>query len=159
MSYPLRHAGVETLDLFELFSKLRAGPRPYYLLRDTHWSAEAAQAAAEVTAARLQELGWVTTGNARYEIRRLLVARRSDIARMTRAPLIEAGFPPEQVECAQVIETATGLPYRDDSASPVLVLGDSFLGMYQTDAPRSAGFIAHLARSLRLRQRFSALLH
>jgi hypothetical protein len=39
--------------------------------------------------------------------------------------------------------------YRDDPTSPVLVLGDSFLRIYQTDAPTSAGFIAHLARELR----------
>jgi hypothetical protein len=145
----LRQAGVETLDLFELFGKMRLRPRPCYLLRDTHWSAEAAQAAAEVTAARLRNLGWVAMGDARYEMRRLLVARHSDIARMTRAPLIEASFPPEQVACEQVIDAATGLPYRDDTASPVLVLGDSFLRMYETDEPRSAGFIAHLARCLR----------
>ena len=31
----------------------------------------------------------------------------------------------------------------------MLVLGDSFLRMYQTDEPRSASFIAHLARALR----------
>jgi hypothetical protein len=78
-----------------------------------------------------------------------LVNRRSDIARMTRDPLIEASFSPEPVDCQQVIDAATGLPYRDDPASSVLVLGDSFLRMYQTDEPRSAGFIAHLARALR----------
>lgn len=97
----LRHAGVETLFLFELFGKPRLRPQPYYLLRDTHWSGEAAQVAAEVAAARLQELGWVAAGDTPYEIRRLLVARRNDIARMSRAPLIEATFPPEQVDCEQ----------------------------------------------------------
>ena len=145
----LRHAGVETLDLFELFGKLPTRPRPYYLLRDTHWSGEAAQVAAEVTAARLQELQWVAAGDVRYDIRRLLVARPGDIARMIRVPPIEAGFPPEQVDCAQVIDAARGQPYRDDPAAPVLVMGDSFLRMYQTDEPGSAGFIAHLARYLR----------
>ena len=145
----LRHAGVETLDLFEVFGKPRSHSEPYYLLRDTHWSGEAARAAAEIAANRLQELRWVAAGDARYDIRRLLVSRHSDIARMTRAPLIEASFPPEQVVCEQVIDAATGVPYHDDPDAPVLVLGDSFLRMYQTDDPRSAGFIAHTARYLR----------
>lgn len=30
-----------------------------------------------------------------------------------------------------------------------MVLGDSFLRMYQTDQPVAAGFIAHLARALK----------
>ena len=32
----------------------------------------------------------------------------------------------------------------------LLVLGDSFMRMYQTDDPTAAGFISHLARALRL---------
>jgi hypothetical protein len=145
----LRSAGVETLDLFALFERLGSRAHPYYLLRDTHWSGEAARIAAEFTATRLQDLGWMSRGDSRYEVRPLLVSRRSDIARMTRAPLIEASFSPEAVDCEQVIDATNGLPYGDDPSSPVLVLGDSFLRMYQTDEPRSAGFIAHLARALR----------
>jgi len=77
------------------------------------------------------------------------VNRSSDIARMTRVPLIEAAFPAERVVSHQVFEQSSGAKYRDDPTSPVLVLGDSFLRIYQTDAPTSAGFIAHLARELR----------
>jgi hypothetical protein len=57
-------------------------------------------------------------------------------------------YPVEDVACLQVAERITGKLYKDDPLSPVLVLGDSFLRMYQTDEPRSAGFIAHLAREL-----------
>ena len=31
----------------------------------------------------------------------------------------------------------------------MLVLGDSFLRIYQTDDPKAAGFLAHLARNLK----------
>lgn len=145
----LRQDGVETVDLFALFDKLRSRPEPYYLLRDTHWSAEAAEMAAAAVAGRLQSLGWVEPGLVEYAVRPVRSPRKSDIARMIRAPLIEAQFSDEVVACRQVLEAATGQLYRDDPASPVLVLGDSFLRMYQTDAPRGAGFIAHLARLLR----------
>src|SRR6185503_7898963 len=53
------------------------------------------------------------------------------------------------VNLQQVVEEATGRLYEDDSKSSILVLGDSFLRIYQTDEPRSAGFIAHLARALK----------
>jgi hypothetical protein len=73
----------------------------------------------------------------------IAVNRHGDILQMIQVPQIERRFPPEEIACSQVI------PYRDDPASPVLVLGDSFLRIYQQDEPRSAGFIAHLARELR----------
>ena len=38
---------------------------------------------------------------------------------------------------------------EDDPAAQVLVLGDSFLRIYEQDEPGAAGFIAHLARELR----------
>ena len=84
-----------------------------------------------------------------YDIQPVIVPRRSDIARMTRVPLIEASYPAEEIVARQVRERATGALYRDDPAASVLVLGDSFLRIYQTDEPKAAGFIAHLARTLR----------
>jgi hypothetical protein len=144
----LRGAGVEAMDLFELFGN-QEPDKAYYLVRDTHWSAEAAQLAAEKIAARLKNLQWAAEGETQYSLRRVHVSRRSDIAHMIRQPGIESFFPGEDVACDQVLDVATGTPYRDDAESPVLVMGDSFLRIYQTDEPGSAGFIAHLARALR----------
>jgi hypothetical protein len=146
----LRRSGVEVLNLFELFDSQDAASRqPLYLARDTHWSAAASEIAAVAVAERLQELGWALPGTVDYVVRPIVVPRRSDIARMTRVPLIEASFPAEEVAARQVHVNATGAIYRDDPAASVLVLGDSFLRIYQTDEPRAAGFIAHLARQLR----------
>jgi hypothetical protein len=146
----LRRSGVEVLDLFELFARHEAGsPEPLYLARDTHWSAAAAELAGSAVAARLEELRWVQQGSVDYDVRPVVASRRSDIARMTRVPLIEASYPPEDVGARQVYDKATGAVYRDDPSASVLVLGDSFLRIYQTDEPKAAGFIAHLARRLR----------
>lgn len=143
----LKASGIETVDLFHLFEEV--GAAPYYLARDTHWSPEAAERAAVAVAARLRELGWIVDGSTEYAARPVEVNRSSDIARMTRVPLIEAAFPVERVVSHQVFEKSSGAKYHDDPTSSVLVLGDSFLRIYQTDAPTSAGFIAHLARELR----------
>jgi hypothetical protein len=146
----LRSAGVEVIDLFELFGRNKSAPRhPLYLARDTHWSAAAAELAASAVSARLQELGWIQPGAVDYDVEQVIVPRRSDIARITRVPLIEASYPAEEIIAHQVREKATGELYRDDPAASVLVLGDSFLRIYQTDEPKAAGFIAHLARELR----------
>ena len=45
-----------------------------------------------------------------------------------------------------MFDKTTGAIYHDDPVASVLVLGDSFLRIYQTDEPKAAGFIAHLAR-------------
>ncbi|NIA13365.1 MAG: hypothetical protein GWP08_04735 [Nitrospiraceae bacterium] len=147
----LKARGVAMVDLFEVFDRARAeeGDEPdLYLQRDTHWSPAGMRLAAEAVAARLIELGWVARGDAAYDLRPASIERRGDIVHMMRSPRIEARFERQRVDCAQVVTKGEGLLYADDPQSEVLVLGDSFLRIYQADEPESAGFIAHLAREL-----------
>jgi hypothetical protein len=144
----LRAAGVETLDLFAIFAA-KSPEGPYYLSRDTHWSGDAARTAAQAVARRIRELGWLSPGSTEYDVKPIGVSRRGDIMRMMQAPQLEWQFPPEQVRCEQVVRRETGAFYEDDPHSAVLVLGDSFLRIYERDEPGAAGFIAHLARELR----------
>jgi hypothetical protein len=53
------------------------------------------------------------------------------------------------VPCVQIVRDDGRQTYQDQSDSEVLVLGDSFLRIYQQDEPGAAGFIAHLARELK----------
>ncbi|PYV86024.1 MAG: hypothetical protein DMG05_21065 [Acidobacteria bacterium] len=149
----LRGAGVEIVNLFEAFRALREkepiAEASYYLPQDTHWSGIAARIAAEVVAQKVLDLGWIDPGGEEYDQKPVSVKRRGDIIRMVRVPEIERRFPAETLLCYQVIRRASGELYKDDPASPVLVLGDSFLRIYQTDEPTAAGFIAHLARKLK----------
>ena len=68
---------------------------------------------------------------------------------MLRLPQLERIAQPEDLACVQVVDTTTGSLYRDAPDAQVLVLGDSFLRIYQQDEPRAAGFVAHLARELK----------
>jgi len=65
-----------------------------------------------------------------------------------RTPRIEGLYKPQPMNCTQVVNTETGKLYEDDPNSPVLVLGDSFLRIFERDEPGSGGFIAHLAYHL-----------
>ena len=93
-------------------------------------------------------MGSVRRGDRAYELKPILVRRQGDVLRMIGIPRLAAWFPPESVSCTQVVGGARQAPYRDEPDSPVLVLGDSFLRIYERDEPRSAGFVAHLAREL-----------
>lgn len=151
----LTAAGVEVTDLFHVFARARGEADPsdsagLYLTRDTHWTNLGARRGAEAVARRLRELNWVSPGLVRYDVRPIRVHRPGDVLRMLKCPPIEALFEPEEIECLQVVRWEDGQPYRDAPESPVLVLGDSFLRIYERDEPGSAGFVAHLARQLSL---------
>ena len=146
----LEEAGVEIVDLFEIYGKARqtAGSSDYYLAQDSHWSPQGMRLAAEVVARKLLESGWVEKGPVRYETRPVTVEQHGDVLRMIRVPQVEKLYEPQRMSCTQVIDPATGQPYRDAPNSPVLVLGDSFLRIFERDDPGSGGFIAHLAHNL-----------
>ena len=150
----LHSANVECVDLFALFAHARtnaarAGAPPLYLEHDSHWSPAGVALAAQAVAQRLEEKGWVKSGRTAYREKPLAVERLGDVVRMLQSPQIEKSTVPEKVPCVQVLREDVGSLYKDEADSEVLVLGDSFLRIYEQDEPGSAGFIAHLAKELK----------
>lgn len=141
--------GVDVVDLFALYRDARrVSTAPLYLAQDSHWSPAGMELAAAAVAERILARGWLARGPVSYNCRPEPARRLGDIARMSRSSEIEKRIKPEPVASAQVIRRDTATLYADDLASEVLVLGDSFLRIYQQDEPGGAGFVAHLARAL-----------
>jgi hypothetical protein len=150
----LRAANVEVIDLFKEFGEARqqtgsASQASLYLAQDTHWSPAGVDLAAKAVARRLVELGWVQPGQVDYSDRSVPVQRLGDVLRMLQVPLIERRVNPETVSGVQVVRHDNGELYKDASDAEILVLGDSFMRIYQQDQPSAAGFIAHLAKELK----------
>jgi hypothetical protein len=150
----LKSANVECVDLFALFTQARtnaarAGAPPLYLEQDSHWSPAGVALAAQAVAQRLAEKGWVKSRGIAYREKPRAVERLGDVVRMLQSAQIEKSTVPELVPCVQVLRDDTGSLYQDQADSEVLVLGDSFLRIYQQDEPGGAGFIAHLAKELK----------
>jgi hypothetical protein len=150
----LKSANVECVDLFALFAHARtnaarAGAPPLYLERDSHWSPAGVALAAQAVAQRLAEKGWVRSSRTSYFEKPLAVEHLGDVVRMLQSAQIEKSTVPEKVPCVQVFREGGGSLYQDQADSEVLVLGDSFLRIYQQDEPGGAGFIAHLAKELK----------
>ena len=162
----LRQAGVEVLDLFGPFANERrhdakAGDS-LYLREDTHWKGRAVRLAARLLAGRIKQYPWYRPGSTEYAIDSVTVDRIGDVAVMTTLPAEKVrrfygGFIPEKTKCYQVYRITRDSSgtvserslYKDDYRnSQVLLLGDSFSRIYQTDEPGSAGWIAHLAFEL-----------
>jgi acetyltransferase AlgX (SGNH hydrolase-like protein) len=150
----LRAANVEVVDLFKEFGQARqqtgsAFQASLYLAQDTHWSPAGVDLAAKAVARRLVELGWAQPGQVDYSERSAPVQRLGDVLRMLQVPLIERRVNPETVASVQVIRHDSGELYKDAPGAEILVLGDSFVRVYQQDQPSAAGFIAHLAKELK----------
>jgi len=146
----LADARVEVVDLQAVYAQASAADSTLYLAQDTHWTPAGMRLAAQAVARRLLELGWVEPGSVPYVLEPVELQRHGDIVRMMQMAPLEERLAPEPIACARVVRRDTREPYQDDPSAPVLVLGDSFLRIYQRDEPGSAGFIAHLAHELSL---------
>jgi hypothetical protein len=149
----LEQSGIEHVDLFEVFRRARqeesrSAPGRLYLAQDSHWSPEGARVAAVAVARRVLDRGIVDRGDHAYGVRPVTVRRHGDLVEMLQVPQIERVLEPESLPCLQVVQSDAWMPYRDEPESEVLILGDSFLRIYEQDEPGAAGFIAHLAREL-----------
>jgi hypothetical protein len=162
----LKKQGIEVVDLFGPFAKERLQDKnagdSMYLRCDTHWRARGVRLAAKVVAQRIKDYPWYRQGESEFAVDSIFVDRTGDVAVMTTLPLDKmrarsVSFAPEKTKCYQVYRVVhdeagnqTGRTlYKDDfKNSPILLLGDSFSRIYQTDEPRGAGWIAHLALEL-----------
>lgn len=164
----LAEKGVKTVDLFTPFLQERQRDSLFgdslYLRTDTHWKNRGPRLAATSAASVIKQMPWFNDDfpKTEYTMDTVEVFRNGDIGVMTRLSDIKIGkmqlnLPLEKTKCYQVFSVI-----RDDSGkiisrnlyrdeyrkARILILGDSFSRIYQTDEPRSAGWISHLAYEL-----------
>jgi|WetSurMetagenome_2_1015567.scaffolds.fasta_scaffold00008_98 hypothetical protein len=163
----LRAAGIEAVDLFTSFIAERKNDSlagdSMYLSKDTHWRARGVRTAAHVVAERIKQYPWYSPGTTEYAIDSTFIDRTGDVGVMTTLPAFKVhelamAFPTEKTKCYQVYqverddkgnETERHL-YKDDSKnSQIVLIGDSYSRIYQSDEPRSAGWISHIAYELK----------
>jgi hypothetical protein len=150
MLLDLSERGVETVDLLSLFQDLaRADKEPLYQRQDTHWNPRGLAAAAGAVSERVMSYAWF--GEA-YPEEIQYVARDSTFGQLGdlhgRLPADErSAIGPEELVAERVF-TANGGLYRDSPDAPVLVLGDSYTGVFQLTGCRNAGVTAHLAKAI-----------
>ena len=151
----LREKGVETVNLFAVFRGFRQTAErevdgAMYLAHDTHWSPRGVRLAAEGIAERIHRLDWLVAGECAYQRNAVEIQRDGDIVRMMQLPDHQRFYTAAEMRCQQIIRKRDSLVYRDDPHSPVLLLGDSFSGIYHRDEPGSARLIAQLAYELKM---------
>jgi hypothetical protein len=148
----LRGRKIDVVDLYSpLVGEQRERPdRPrLYLAADTHWTGEGTRLVASLLAQQVRAVAGVNTLQPQRDYHReiVTVARHPDIPRMSRLPGEATAFPAENTTTYRVLDEE-GEPYADSDDAQILLLGDSFSRIYQTDEPEAAGLIANLAYEL-----------
>lgn len=156
----LGEKGVEVVDLLPLFLAARAADvaggaktgqdaTPLYQPQDTHWTSRGLELAARAVGERIQKYPWykaLAPRRTAYQTKLATFSRHGDLH--SRLPEAEkARYKPETLTGHQVV-TPDGTLYEDDADSPVVVLGDSFTGVFELMDCEHAGVSAHLARHI-----------
>lgn len=164
----LNSRDIETVDLFSALSMARKDDLKYgdslYLAQDTHWKTRGVQVVAKCVADRIKQKSFLLELENRVEfvLDTITIDREGDVKVMAgltdyKIPFVKIPFMIEPVTCLQVYKIKRGENdsilskrlFKDDyRRSKILVIGDSFSRIYQTDRPRSAGWISHLAYEL-----------
>jgi alginate O-acetyltransferase complex protein AlgJ len=148
----LAQAGVEVVDLLPPFLEARtktdgSKEEPLYQHQDTHWTDRGLRLAADIIGRRIKQYPWFSelSAHARpFTLKETSFTRYGDL--FSRLPDAEkAPYKPETLVAHQVMD-ARGEPYEDDPDSPIVVLGDSFTGVYELTDAEHAGVSAHIAR-------------
>lgn len=173
----LTKLGLNTVDLYTPLLSAKADDAKLgalYLDDDTHWTPRGAELAAGEIAKKVNAMvdaGQVNIGEPSmdYVVSDSLADRMGDIGEMSglnkfnvfKAQQVTGHVvfqqeisehmeaPADSLSDSTVVRDTVKTPFKDDfRKSKILILGDSFSRIYQTDSPVNAGWIAHFARNI-----------
>ncbi len=147
----LSDAGVDVVDLYTPILAEKAKPckgcETVYQHQDTHWADRGLEVAAKAIADRIKKYGWYSgLPKTVFTVRDTTFSKTGDIVSRL-AISAQTKYKPENLKGAMVVGPENKL-YDSDKNSPILFLGDSFLGMYELTDCRHAGVSAHVAKEL-----------
>jgi SGNH hydrolase-like domain, acetyltransferase AlgX len=150
----LTKEGVEVVDLLPELLRAKAvkasGGEPLlFQHQDTHWTDRGLRLAADLLSTRIKKYPWyseLARHGQTFGLRETTFSRFGDL--QSRLPdADQKKYKPETLVAHQVL-SPDQKPYDDDPDSPVVLLGDSFTGVYQLTDAEHAGVSAHVARGI-----------
>lgn len=147
----LAREGVEVVDLLPALLGAKSDKKAELLFQhqDTHWTDRGLRLAADILSARIKRYPWypeLAKHGQTFGMRDASFTRFGDL--QSRLPEAEQKkYTPETLVAHQVLR-ADKQPYEDDPDSPLVLLGDSFTGVYQLTDAEHAGVSAHIARGV-----------
>lgn len=149
----LLEAGIDVLDIYPALRSAKAGDdEDHFSFQkfDTHWALSAELAALEEIAGKVASYSWYAESGATpgfLEMRDTFIVREGDL--IQQLPTLEqSGFAPETLEVKKIYRK--GKPYVGGKDSPILLMGDSFTGVFESVDGKSGGPGSLLAFALGL---------
>lgn len=135
-------AGIDVLDLFPALKAARFGDEPphySYQRYDTHWALPGMLAAMEVLATRVTQYSWYGESGAKpgcLVLKDTVTVRDGDLV----AHLPDAEKSKYAADTLAAMKVFKGTePYKGGKNSPILLMGDSFTGVFESVDQKSGG--------------------
>ena len=135
-------AGIDVLDLYPALKAARSGDEPphySYQRYDTHWALPGMLAAMELLAARVTQYSWYAESGARpgsLVMKDTVVLREGDL--VAHLPDAEKSkFPADTLAGMKIYKGDKA--YKGDKNAPILLMGDSFTGVFESVDQKSGG--------------------
>lgn len=135
-------AGIDVLDLYPALMAARAGDEPphySYQRYDTHWALPGMLAALEQLAARVTQYSWYASSGAlpgSLQMQETSTVREGDLV----AHLPDAEKPKFAADTLAAMKVFKGSePYKGGKNAPILLMGDSFTGVFESVDQKSGG--------------------
>lgn len=148
--YQAQKAGIEVIDLLPYFLKAKSEDSLYdeqvYQRQDTHWTDRGLQIASDLIADRIKHYLWYNNYNEKVNYRTIDTSftRLGDIVdRIPESSRIK--YHPVTLKATQVLTSDGALFKSLNSTAPIMLIGDSFTGVYESVDCKSAGVGANIA--------------
>ena len=135
-------AGIDVLDIYPALLAAKAGDEPphySYQRYDTHWSLPGMLAAMEQLAARVTQYSWYAESGARpgsLNMQETTTLREGDlVAHMPDAE--KSKYPADTLPAMKVFKGSEA--YKGGKNAPILLMGDSFTGVFESVDQKSGG--------------------
>ena len=145
----LQDENVEVVDLLPLFLEAKKedgkNREPLFQKQDTHWTTRGLKIAAEAIAQRIRQYGWYgSITPVKYSMKDTVIYRQGDIVDKL-AEADRTKYPPVSYEAQQIFGPDGGLYKPNSPQSPILLIGDSFTGVFELIDCKGAGVGAHIS--------------
>ena len=135
-------AGLDVLDIYPALMAAKAGDEPphfSYQRYDTHWALPGMLAAMEQLAARVTHYSWYGDAGAQpgsLNMQETTTMREGDlVAHLPDAD--KAKYPADTLPVMKILKGAE--PYKGGKNAPILLMGDSFTGVFESVDQKSGG--------------------
>ncbi|MBN1128068.1 MAG: hypothetical protein JXA71_03735 [Chitinispirillaceae bacterium] len=147
----LENAGIEVVDLLPDFLAAKKGDaknrEALYQKNDTHWTLRGLLVAARLIAGRIKQYPWyreLENGKVAFSLKDTVCFRLGDI--VDRMPESDRrGYPADRMAAQQVLNPDGSLYKASRPDAPIMLIGDSFTGVFELIDCKGAGVGAHIA--------------